>query len=563
MTPIIPLADPLPQPAPPLLLWALLQVTFLLHLVAMNVVLGGSILALHWRFSRRAEDAPHRAALLAFFAKALPVAVAATVTLGVAPLLFVQVLYGRLFFTSSILMAWFWLAVVPLVIVAYYGAYLLAFRGESLGGRARGVAALVALVFATTAFLYVSNVTRALRPDTFGEAYRASGRGLTLNLADPTLWPRYLHLLLGAVAVAALGVALLGVVRRAHDAGFSAWAVRRGTTVFAAATAANVFVGLLFLLAQPRAVLIRLVGGDGWAMTLLAVGILLATASAGLALLALGAKDAVRATRAQVALLGATLVAMVLLRDQIRQITLRDAGFEHPAWVAPQWGPFAVFVVLLVAAVATIGWMARALARGREATLLALLAGCSGLAYAPGARAEEPVERRVESALAEARVAAKELSEAIRGLLMQELKTGGLEGAVAVCSTKAQARTAEYRRTFENDIRRVSLRHRNPANEPDAYERRVLESFDRLPAEARPAAEHWELVREDGQEALRYLKPVVANAMCLTCHGEKAKIPPAVQAIVAREYPDDRAIGFSVGDVRGAVSVRIPLVSPR
>jgi hypothetical protein len=160
-------------------------------------------------------------------------------------------------------------------------------------------------------------------------------------------------------------------------------------------------------------------------------------------------------------------------------------------------------------------------------------------------------------------VAAKELSEAIRGLLMRELETGGLEGAVAVCSTKAQARTAEYRRTFGNDVRRVSLRRRNPANEPDAYERRVLESFDRLPAEARPAAEHWEVVREDGREALRYLKPVVANAMCLTCHGEKAKIPPAVQAVVAREYPDDHATGFSVGDVRGAVSVRIPLAAAR
>ncbi|MCK7482117.1 MAG: DUF3365 domain-containing protein [Candidatus Moduliflexus flocculans] len=162
----------------------------------------------------------------------------------------------------------------------------------------------------------------------------------------------------------------------------------------------------------------------------------------------------------------------------------------------------------------------------------------------------------------EARVAAQELSDAIRGLLMQELKAGGLEGAVAVCSTKAPARTAEYRRTSRNDIRRVSLRYRNPANEPDTSEGRILESFDRLPAEARPAAEHWDVVREDGGEALRYLKPVVANALCLTCHGEKAKIPPAVQAVLAREYPNDRATGFSVGDVRGAVSVRIRLVPP-
>ena len=563
MTPVIPLADPLPLPAPVGLLWALLQLTFLLHLVAMNVVLGGSILALHWRFSRREEGAVHRASLLAFFAKALPVAIAAAVTLGVAPLLFVQVLYGRLFFTSSILMAWLWLAIVPLVILAYYGAYLLAFRDGGPGGRARGVAALVALLFATVAFLQVSNATRALRPDTFVEAHRADRRGLLLNLGDPTFWPRYLHVLLGAVAVAALGAALYGVLRRAREPQLAAWAIRRGTTVFGVATAANVFVGMLFLLSQPKPTLIRLVGGDAWAMGLLALGIVLGVAAAGLALLALGAKDTVRVTWGQVGLLVATLVVMVLLRDQVRQLALRDAGFEHPAWVVAQWGPFAVFVVLLVAAVATIAWMARALARGRGGAALVLLAALGGPAVASPARAEEPTERRVESALAEARVAAKELSEAIRGLLMRELERGGLEGAVAVCSTTAQARTAEYRRTFGNDVRRVSLRRRNPANEPDAYERRVLESFDRLPAEARPAAEHWEVVREDGREALRYLKPVVASAMCLTCHGEKAKIPPAVQAVVAREYPDDRATGFSVGDVRGAVSVRIPLVSAR
>jgi hypothetical protein len=562
MTPVIPLADPLPLPAPVGLLWALLQVTFLLHLIAMNVVLGGSLLALHWRFSRRTEGASHRAALLAFFARALPVAVAAAVTLGVAPLLFVQVLYGRLFFTSSILMAWYWLAVVPLLIVAYYGSYLLALRGDALGGRARAVAAGVAAVFASVAFLQVSNATRALRPDTFLAAYRANGRGVLLNLGDPTFWPRYLHVLVGAVAVASLGVALYGVLRHAQEPRIAAWAIRRGTTVFGVATCTNIFVGMLFLLAQPKSTLIRLVGGDAWAMALLALGIVLGIAAGGVALLALGAKNAVRATWAQVGLLAATLVVMLLLRDQVRQIALREAGFEHPARVATQWGPLAAFVVLFVAAAATIGWMARALARGRGIAALVLLAGCAGLPVAP-ARAEEPVDRRAESALAEARVAAKELSDAIRGLLMQELKTGGLEGAVAVCSTKAQARTAAYRRTFRNDIRRVSLRRRNPANEPDAYERRVLESFDRLSVEARPTAEHWELVREDGREALRYLKPVVANAMCLTCHGEKAKIPTAVQALLAKEYPDDRATGFSVGDVRGAVSVRIPLVSPR
>ena len=57
---------------------------------------------------------------------------------------------------------------------------------------------------------------------------------------------------------------------------------------------------------------------------------------------------------------------MVLLRDQVRQIALRDAGVEPRAWVVAQWGPFAVFVVLLVGgavvAIALDGPRARAAA---------------------------------------------------------------------------------------------------------------------------------------------------------------------------------------------------------
>jgi hypothetical protein len=564
VTPVIPLADPLPQPAPAWLLWALLQLTFFLHLLAMNVVLGGSIVALHWRASRRPEDAAPRATVIAAFAKALPVVVAATVTFGVAPLLFVQVLYGRIFLTSSILMAWWWLAVVPLVILAYSGAYLLAFRGESLGARAKPVAVAVTLLFAAVAFLYVSNVTRSLRPETFVEVYRQSGAGVFLNLGDPTFWPRYLHVLLGAVAVASLAAALFGVARRGSEPEMAAWVMRKGTLMFSIATAANIFLGMWFLLAQPREILIRLVGGDVWAMALLALAILLGIATGGSALLALGARNAVRATWAQAALLLATLVVMVLLRDQLRQLALRGAGFEYPTRIETQWGPLAVFSLLLLGAVVTIGWMVRALVRGapagtgRAAALVVLvsLVGVGG----GWAQAEEPADRRVQTALTEARVAARELAAHLKELLRQELAHDGFEGAIAVCAEVAQTRTAEYRETFKNDIRRVSLRRRNPANEPDAYERRVLQSFDRLPVAARPEAEHWEVVSEDGRESLRYLKPLVANAMCLTCHGPREEIPPEVSTALAEHYPDDQATGFDAGDVRGAVTIRIPLL---
>ena len=88
----------------------LLLLTFLLHLVPMNLVLGGALLALvdtsDRRIPRRARDTARSAA----FTTALPTLIAATITFGVAPLLFLQVLYGRAFFGSAVLMAWSWIS---------------------------------------------------------------------------------------------------------------------------------------------------------------------------------------------------------------------------------------------------------------------------------------------------------------------------------------------------------------------------------------------------------------------------------------------------------------------
>lgn len=374
MSPALPLADPLAPAAPPLLFAVLLQLLFFLHVLAMNVMLGGALLVAHWRLGRPGPDAAHRESVLRFVEGALPVAMAATVTLGVAALLFAQALHGRVFFTSTILMAWLWLAIVPLAILAYYGAYTLAYARGSAAAR-RWVTAAVALLLGGIAFLQVTNASRSLRPDTFADVHRLDPRGLALHLSDPSFWPRYLHVLLGAVAVAALFVALAGARWRRADPGRAAWAARRGLSVFAVATAANVLVGLAFLLALPKAVLIRLVGGgDRYSIAVLAAAILTATALAGAALLALGAKRAERAVVAVVALLLPTLATMVLLREELRRIVFADAGLEALPAARPQWAAFSLFAVLLVAGLATIAWMARALARGRAVVPLLVAA---------------------------------------------------------------------------------------------------------------------------------------------------------------------------------------------
>ena len=349
---MIPDPEPLPLPAPIWLVWALLMLTFVLHVVAMNLLVGGSLLAVHARL-RHAADV-HGRMLVARFVRFAPVLVAATVTFGVAPLLFLQVLYGRLFFVSSILMAWSWLGIVPLIIVVYYGTYWAQARGRH-SAAALAVGAAIAVLVAAIGFVYTNNMTLMLRADRWSALYAASGRGLHLNLSDPTVWPRWLHMMLGATAVSGLAAAILGAFQRAAQPEFGAWVCRYGARASAAATALNLAVGAWWMGALPSPVLQRFVADPIDGLVLL-VGIVDALACMGL-LLTLERRPSVPVAAATAGTMLITIVVMAFTRDAIRTLTLHEMGYAPAAWTAPQWIPIALFFVLLVAALATVGWM--------------------------------------------------------------------------------------------------------------------------------------------------------------------------------------------------------------
>ena len=341
----IPDADPLPLPAPPWLLWFLLILTFTIHVIAMNFVLGGSIITAIARL--RGGGVPARFARA--FGKAMPTVIATAVTFGVAPLLFLQALYGRLFFTSAVLMAWLWFAVVPLVIVAYYGAYTIAFRRESK--LLTAIAGAVALIFAGVAFIYSNNMSLMLRPDQFMPMFMESARGTHLNLSDPTLWPRYLHMLFGAIAVAGMIVVLYGVAKKRTDEPLAAWSMATGSLWFISGTIANAVTGLWWLGTLPREVLLRFMRRDPFASTVLTVGAILGIGAMLLMMMR-------RPVLAGSALL-LSLAAMVLTRDQVRRGMFALADFRVVTSIAPQWDVIALFAVLLIAALGTTAWMVR------------------------------------------------------------------------------------------------------------------------------------------------------------------------------------------------------------
>ncbi len=360
----IPHPDPIPMPTPFWLAWFLLLLTFFLHVIPMNLMFGGAVIGAILRGRR--ED-PRAARVAHWIARGLPATIAATVTIGVAPLLFAQVLFGRLLFTTSVLMGWFWFAVVPVLILGYYGAYLVSFRGDRLGSWLVPVSWFTVLSLAYVGFMFASNMSLMLRPEWFAAMYRASAAGLHLDLADPVFWPRWLHMVAGSLAVGGLGVALLGFFRRGAEPGPSELAMRYGLRWFGVLTLVNVVPALWLLAVLPGPVRTRILGGSLAALAFLLVGALAGIIAAVLALRAAGAQDPAGGVPATVGSLLLALVFMVLNRDQVRRGFLEIAGYAPTKWVEPQWGPIVLFFVFLVATVVTVLWMVRAfLAGGRK-----------------------------------------------------------------------------------------------------------------------------------------------------------------------------------------------------
>jgi hypothetical protein len=158
----------------------------------------------------------------------------------------------------------------------------------------------------------------------------------------------------------------------------------------------------------------------------------------------------------------------------------------------------------------------------------------------------------------EARQVASAVPPRLLSVLQEELERTGPEGAVAVCNEKApqMARAASEKSGWA--IRRVSLRNRNPKAVPDAWEQAALQEFDRRLAAQEPASklEKSELTQEAGQNVQRYIRALPTAKLCLECHGSADQISPAVAARLKTLYPADQATGYSVGQLRGAITLR-------
>lgn len=160
----------------------------------------------------------------------------------------------------------------------------------------------------------------------------------------------------------------------------------------------------------------------------------------------------------------------------------------------------------------------------------------------------------------DAKAVAMSVPPRLLAVLQAEIARSGPEGAIATCREQAPAMAREASEKSGWAVRRVSLRNRNPKAVPDAWERAVLEDFDRRAAagESPATLERAEIVQANGQAVQRYLRALPTAELCTNCHGTPDRISAAVSAQLKALYPDDRAVGYRVGEIRGAITLRRP-----
>ena len=345
---MVPTIDPNPLPAPYWVLKTLLVATFFLHILAMNFMLGGAVLALLARW-RKGNLFGNRI----FFdvARKVPSLLAATITLGIAPLLFVQVLYGQYFYTSSILIAWPWFLVIVFLIAAYYGFYFVSYRGERRPRAAGRVMLFSTALVLIIGFIYTNNITLSHVPSRWAQKYFSSAAGWNLNLSEPTLFPRYLHFMTAAVAVGGLLLVLIAWTKWKEDSEYARSIFQFGGKAFLYSTMAQFVVGMWFLVSLPRDLRMLFMGDNTLATALLGFGMAGALISIFLMSEALK-KDNIRlAAFAVSGITGLVILSMSVMRDILRDAYLQPYFHPQEFAVKTQWSPFLLFLGLFIAGV--------------------------------------------------------------------------------------------------------------------------------------------------------------------------------------------------------------------
>ena len=148
------------------------------------------------------------------------------------------------------------------------------------------------------------------------------------------------------------------------------------------------------------------------------------------------------------------------------------------------------------------------------------------------------------------------------GKLQSAMAEGGAINAISVCNLQAPAIANRVSNENQVNVSRVGTRTRNPImGVPNAWQAKALAQFEAgLARGDKPADMEFSETdtKPDGGKEFHYAKPILMQPMCLSCHGNSQQISSEVNAKLSEIYPNDKAINYQAGQLRGAVVLTRP-----
>lgn len=349
-----PNVDPIPIPAPVWLMKSLGLLTLALHFFAVMVLIGSLLSVCYLSYRGRSGKNQDVLTAASVVAKRLPVVMTYVINLGVPPLLFAQVLYGRALYTSSVLIAVFWISVIFLVMGCYWLLYRIAdraSRGEPVIWH--GLGAL--LLAGSVGQIYSINMTLMLKPEVWQSMYANTATGLQAPPHDPSMMPRWLFVMTGGLIVGGLWLAIHANLKAVQPQ-VASILKKFGSGLAIAGVLIQLGVGTMVHSTQPD----NVQQGLGTPFYTTAAGLW----GVGAILVLLIAAVQFRAAPKPVIAWGGAVAAFlsiagaVLYRDGIRDVTLMAKGFD--VWKRTEnsnWSVIGLFLLLFVAGLGAVAWL--------------------------------------------------------------------------------------------------------------------------------------------------------------------------------------------------------------
>ncbi|MFT7859928.1 MAG: DUF3365 domain-containing protein [Sulfurimonas sp.] len=161
-----------------------------------------------------------------------------------------------------------------------------------------------------------------------------------------------------------------------------------------------------------------------------------------------------------------------------------------------------------------------------------------------------------QNAVKQGQKSTKMLMKILGSNMKKHMKQGGPMEALDFCSQEAYNLTESVNKKLPQgvSVKRVSLKTRNPLNTPSADEAKVLKELKQLQKEGKPLPKS--VVKKTGQNSFKFYKPLVINkGVCLACHGDVKD--GKLKTEILNRYPEDKAMHYKMGDLRGAVVTTI------